>query len=270
MSFISNLKINNDFISFDLSNKSQKIKISLANAIRRTIISDIYTYTINDDTVVFFENSSVLNNEFLKHRLKLIPIVSNLNNVNYDNLIISCKKNNDNENIENIYVSDFICKDSISNELIDINLICKYPDILFAKLKNNQELSFESKLIKNNSYHGGSFFSPVSTCVYKFKIDDKSANKIVENMDENDKRKFMTQDIERVYEKNNIGEPNNYEFLIESNGFYEPKTIVSFGLESLLERLNNLKYEFTNKTPKENQTIFKPTRHQTNIRTKLR
>ncbi len=256
MSYISNFKIEDNLLSFDLNNNSKDVKISLANAIRRTIISDIYTYAINDHEITFYENSSILNNEFLKHRLTLIPINCELEDVNYDNLVISCKKTNDEENILSVYASDFIVKDVVSNEMLDILQIFKYPKILFAKLQYNQTIYFDAKLIKNNSEHGGSSFSPVSVCMYTFKIDEKMAKSISENMNDYEKRKFYTQEVERVYSKNDIGEPLAYHFSLEDNGFYQPKTILFFGLEYLIKRLNNVKIEFRNKKSKKINLIY--------------
>jgi DNA-directed RNA polymerase subunit L len=250
MSYISNFKIEDDLLSFDLNNNKKDVKISLANAIRRTIISDIPTYAINENEVIFFENSSMLNNEFLKHRLSLIPINCELEDVNYDNLLISCKKTNSEENIMSVYVKDFIVKDIVNNEELDILQIFKYPNILFAKLQYNQTISFDAKLIRNNLEYGGSVFSPVSVCMYIFKIDTKIVNSITENMPEHEKRRFFTQEVERVYSKNDIGEPSAYQFSIEANGFYQPKTILFFGLEYLIKRLNNVKTEFRNKKSK--------------------
>ena len=265
MPFISNLKINNDLISFDLDNSSNEIRISFVNAIRRTIISDIYTYAIDEKSVNFFENSSMLNNEFLKHRLTLIPVVSDLelSDINYENIVISCKKNNDGENMESIYVKDFICKDITTEKIIDNDKLFggepqkeyKYENILLCKIKNKQQLSFDAKLVKNNAEHGGSVFSPVSKCIYTFKIDDKEVKKMTSNMNETEKTAFNTLDIERVYAKNDKGEPNVYQFCIESIGFYKPKNIVLLGIESLINRLNNLKTDFNNKKSKKVELV---------------
>jgi DNA-directed RNA polymerase subunit L len=249
MSFISNIKTNNDLISFDLNNNSKELKISFANALRRTIISDIDTYAIDSKSIIFYENTSMLNNEFLKHRLTLIPLISNLENIDYDNIIISCKKTNDGENMESIYVSDFVCTEN-ENKIIDNSIIFKYPNILFAKLKNSKFLSFECKITKNNAYYGGSFFSPVSICLYTFKVDDKKVDEITKEMDESQKKTFFSQDIERIYKKNDLGEPSVYQFQIESIGFYDPKNILLLGINSLKERLNNLKIELRNKKSK--------------------
>jgi len=250
MSYILNKKLNNNTLTFDLINSSKNIKISLANAIRRIIISDIPVFSIDEKSIIFHENNTVLNNEFLKHRLSLIPIKSDLENVDYENLLITCKKNNDNELIENIYVSDFECIDTNKNIVIENELIFPYPKILFAKIKNNQFISFESKLTNNNSENGGSQFCPVSTCIYTFKIDKKKTDEIVKNLEENKKNSFNTQEIQRVYEKNDIGDPNVYQFVLESIGFYDCNKIIEIGLDSLINRLSVIKTELKNNKSK--------------------
>jgi len=42
---------------------------SIANGIRRTLLSDIKTVAINPDNIIINTNSGSLHNEFLKHRI---------------------------------------------------------------------------------------------------------------------------------------------------------------------------------------------------------
>ena len=240
MAYITNIVDNKETISFNLNNSDDDVNISLANAIRRTIISDIETYAIDEKSVIFFSNNSILDNEFLKHRLSLIPIVSDIESFDYENLIISCKENNYLENIKSVYAKNFVCKNSENNTIYDNTKIFKYPDILFGKLKNNQEVSFEAKLVKNNSDYGGAFFSPVSACIYTFKMDENKKNE----------KKIDFHDAERNFELNKNGNPLVYKFLIESIGFYDSKDIVMIGLNLLKERLLIAKEEFGNKNSK--------------------
>lgn len=63
--------LTDDYCEFVLSNTD----VSIANALRRIILSHVPTIAV--DLVEIDENSTVLNDEFLAHRLGLIPIVSN-------------------------------------------------------------------------------------------------------------------------------------------------------------------------------------------------
>lgn len=62
--------IKDDVLKFELRDTDA----SIANALRRIMIAEVPTLAI--DLVEIETNSSVLNDEFLAHRLGLIPIVS--------------------------------------------------------------------------------------------------------------------------------------------------------------------------------------------------
>jgi DNA-directed RNA polymerase subunit L len=248
MSFITNLSIDerNNKISFLLKN-NDKIKISFANALRRIIIANIHVHIMGK--TVFFENSSMIDNEFLEHRLKLIPIncdyidsiSKDYENI-YENIVISCKKSNiNNENLISVYPSDFVCK--IGDKELENSKIFPYPNILWGKLKMNQKISFESRLVRNNQEYGGSFFEPVSKCVYTFGIDEKKSNEIMKNMPEEEQKKFSTLDIARVYSKTSNGEPSEYIFNYVSIGFYSCMYILKKGVEILINKLLIIKNE---------------------------
>ena len=248
MSFITNLSTDekNNKISFLLKN-NDKIKISFANALRRIMISNIHVHVMGK--TVFFENSSMIDNEFLEHRLKLIPInceyidsiSKDYENI-YENIVISCKKQNENnENLISVYPSDFVCK--IGEIELENSKIFPYPDILIGKLKMNQKVSFESRLVKNNQEYGGSFFEPVAQCVYTFGIDETKSNEMMKSMSEEEQKKFSTLDIARVYSKTVTGEPSIYNFNYTSIGFYPCMYILKKGVELLKNKLLVIKTE---------------------------
>jgi DNA-directed RNA polymerase subunit L len=240
---ISNIKIKNEEISFEINNEKEEFKISLVNGLRRILISSIYVWNIEE--VIFYENNSILDNEFLKKRLSLIPIKCDNNDINYENIIISLDKNNKEEYMENIFLRDFICKED--DKIIDINKLFEYPNILFTKLKNNQSISLQAKLKYNNAAQGGSSYSPVVACSYTFGIDEKKVLNMKKIMTKEEINNFETQDIERVYKKNNIGDPTYYHFSFEINGFFQHIYLIKTAIDILIDKLKNISNEITNK-----------------------
>ena len=72
---ISNISVDEELYKFTLSG----VNVSLANALRRTILNDIpitviHTETYKDNQCIIEKNNTRLHNEILKHRLSCIPI----------------------------------------------------------------------------------------------------------------------------------------------------------------------------------------------------
>jgi DNA-directed RNA polymerase II subunit RPB3 len=65
-------EMRDDYLAFELSNTD----VSMANSLRRIMIAEVATLAI--DLVEFEDNTSVLNDEFMSHRLGLIPIKSHI------------------------------------------------------------------------------------------------------------------------------------------------------------------------------------------------
>jgi len=237
MPYIKNINTIENSLKFEIDNHSNNFKISFTNALRRIILSEINTWAIDEHKINFIENNSILNNEFLKHRLGLIPIASN-KELKYENLVISCNVKNEEETIKSIYVSDFEIYDEIEDKTYDIKDFVKYPNILFAKLQNNEYFSFNSRLSNKTAQEGGAQYCPVSTCIVTFKHDEEDLKNNINQIDKNEQESFIINNQEKIYKKNNQGNPLIFEINIETIGFYENKSIIEKGLTILEEKIN--------------------------------
>lgn len=232
MSNIKNFLVENDCVKFQIDNSKGLYKISFPNALRRILISYIDCYVMDFKDINFIENNSLFNNEFLKSRLSLIPILSNNKKINYDFIQILCQKKNDLHTVEDVYVSDFKIRDRTTENEFKISDFFKHEDILFTKLQQEQYINFEANLIKNNALKGGSSFSPVSSCIVTFNNSNYDKEKLIER--------------ERNYDLNTVNEPKIYDFYYENIGFYESDELIKIGCNILIENLRKLKTKFEN------------------------
>jgi DNA-directed RNA polymerase II subunit RPB3 len=93
------LDLKEDTLTFALSNTN----ITIANTLRRVIIADVPTMAI--DLVEFEVNTSVLSDEFIAHRLGLIPLVSTkVDSFNYSRVLLSFHNE-----VLSVYLSIYTC-----------------------------------------------------------------------------------------------------------------------------------------------------------------
>lgn len=257
MSLFSNLQSSNNTLTFELKNKN--IKISLSNALRRIILSEIPMFSIDYNTINFSKNTSMLHDEFLARRLVLFPINYDivLNN-NIEEIEISLTKKNEEDHMIDILSKDF----KVNTTTKELNNLFFSEDILFGKLKPGQEIILNCKLTKKIAKYDGPQFCPVSVCPVGFKRDDNKINEMLKEMNqeineenkeeiENKKKEFMMIGADRIYLKNEKGEPQVYIFKIESVSELDSKKIFLYAIEVLKNKLNNLKSALNdNKTEK--------------------
>lgn len=239
--------MNNLFFEKNIQNNQNKYHISLINGIRRSMMCDIEVYCVDMDQTIFYENTSVTDNEFLNKRLHLTPILSDFDDVIYENIRIECKMKNNTQDITSVYVKDFIIKDE-NDKIINKNFFA-FPDILFTRLKPNQVISFETRLKKDNSQFGGAAYNPTCTCVHTFEMDENAVKDKIKELalNETESKSFMLDDAYQIYKKNNVGNPLVYKFNIESVGHLPPNKIFTEGIQMLKARILNAKNEMNTK-----------------------
>ena len=254
------LSEDNDILSFRLSN----INVSLANGLRRIILSEIPTivfktapYEQNKENII--TNTTRLNNELLKQRLSCIPIhIADLE-MPIQNYLVEVNVENLTDTIIYVTTEDFKIKNIVSNTYLsekdtrDIfppdKLTGYYID--FARLRQRisdeipgEKLHFTCELSFGKAVEDG-MFNVVSTCSYGMTQDPVHIEKVLGEKMQQWKDADMSKD-EIAFEKKNwllldgqrIVTPDSFDYLIETVGVFENQDIVKMGCDILIQKLN--------------------------------
>lgn len=246
---------------------------SFVNAIRRIILSEVETVGFNIDDyensdLKIIKNTSSIHNEFLLHRLGLIPInVSQVADFNPDNLKFTLKVQNTSNNLLNVTTKDFTIKNletgqqEPSSKYFLANEITK-DHILIITLKNNPTGEGEEVFVEGKCSVGtgkeNSRFSPVSCVAFTNKKDKQRAQAAFEDMigsmeevpeaKELTKlaKKFEIEESERYFMVDKNGDPDTFDFMIESVGVIPPGDILKLAIKKLIEKINNFNKQLNN------------------------
>jgi DNA-directed RNA polymerase II subunit RPB3 len=222
--------------SFDIDN----IDLSIANSIRRIILTEIPVvgfYGEDESTIDITTNTGPLHNEFMKHRIGLIPI--NVTEDITDNYIDNDYKFelnviNDGSTTINITTADFT--GTYKNNHLTINELKElFPpnpitknNILITRLRAGEQLQLTATAIKRTAKTNASF-SAVSLSNFYF-IEDKT---------ESDKKDNIL-DKHRSYVKNIYGDPTLLKFEIESVNNLSYLYLFSTAITILINKLTLL------------------------------
>tara|TARA_Y100000389_G_scaffold146763_1_gene145549 strand:+ start:599 stop:2014 length:1416 start_codon:yes stop_codon:yes gene_type:complete len=253
--------------------------VSVANSIRRIILSEIDTVVIrgfpykkNDINII--ENTGKLNNEILKQRLSAIPIhIKEFDGI--ENLELEIDQNNTMDRTMLLSTYHFKLKDvstgkyypkEFSEKVFPKN---KLTDdyILFARLRPRisqeipgEKLKLTAKFTVSNAKEF-SGFNVASTCAYGFTEDKLSQNEEWDNIQEelvksgkteseieNEKVNWYNHDAKRIYL------PNSFDFSLKTIGVFTNMEIINKALDKLIEKMDTIKentmngkYKFTDK-----------------------
>ena len=266
MSYISKIFGKDEYSrKIDISN----INSSYLSALRRIIISEIeiYGFDSNVECTQILENNTKYHNEFLAHRLSLVPLNITTDDFEYENYKFCLKKeNNHSESILNVCANDFevfnrknesdewvLIKDNISNFFKPNKLSNDY--IFICPLKSGEKILLECILSKRNGKYNSSF-SPVCKSIFYNAYDEEECEKIlseelklIDNQQQKDiKRKlFYNTEAYKYYKVNENNEPYNFVFEIESIGILTADQIFIKSLDKISKKLNICKLNLENK-----------------------
>ena len=243
------------------------VNVSLANALRRTIISDIplvvfrtTPYEKNKCNVI--ANTSRLNNEIIKQRLSCIPIhIKDTEEFPLKNYIMEVNVENNTDAIIFVTSEHFVIKDISTGKPLPQDKIREifpsddttgyFIDFVRLRPKISDEIPGE-KLYLTCEFDIGTakedgMFNSVSTCSYGFTAnipvqDAELVRKIQtwKNEEKNQKEiEFETAnwrllDAKRIYKK------DSFDFSVQSVGIYSNNEIVDLGCKLLIQKLSEL------------------------------
>lgn len=252
--------------------KIKDIDLCIVNAIRRVILSEVPTiapgfdpYDNDKNDVAFIVNTTSLHNEFLGHRLSLIPMFFTKEEIDSyapDAYIFSINVHNTGNEARYVTTDDITIKDAAGAQLPVEAVRRIFPHdpvthepVIISKVKpnlykpeNGEHLHVEFKARKGIAKEHASWCA-VSLCSYQFVVDEEDAAaklasmlEVSDDVGECDKirKHFNTLDKFRHYKKNLTGDPSEFMFSIESECGLAPEEVFEEALEILKNKVTQL------------------------------
>lgn len=254
---------NVDTLSFTLSG----VNVSIANAIRRIILSDI-------DTVVFrttpneknkaniITNTTRLNNEIIKQRLSCIPVhIKDHEEFPFKNYIMEVNVENNTDTLMIVTTEHFKIKDVATGKYLDENKTREifptnnytngFIDFVRLRPKVSDELHGEKIHLTcefdiGNAKEDG-MFNVASTCSYGYSIDDVSQEAVLQRKRQTWKDEGKTKE-EIDFESQNwklldglrITKKDSFDFMLESIGVYSNNELLDKACLILVQYLTQI------------------------------
>lgn len=251
-----------DTTTFTLSG----VNVSIANSVRRTILSDINTVVFKttpyeENNCKIMENTTRFNNEILKQRLSCIPIhISDLE-MPLQNYLMELKMENTTDTMMFCTSGDFKIKNLTTDQYLSETDTRKIfpPDsytgyfIDFARLhpkisdelpgeKINLTCEFSIDCAKTDA-----MYNVVSTCAYGMTVDVVSQEEILTKKQQEWKDKDFTKAQIEFESKNwklleglRIVKKDSFDFVLETIGVYENKELVKKACAIIIQKLEDL------------------------------
>lgn len=215
-----------DFMQVDdqtIRCKINRCSLSIANGIRRMLIAETPTLAI--DLIDMIENTGVLHDEFMAHRIGLLPIDSNdLSSFKYRD---ECES----EYLCNECSVDFVCnvtnKGTTNITVTTADFVSQNPkyqmmfnkrdgtELPITKLAPGQTIHFNGIAFKDIGQEH-SKWSPVIACTCVYHADT---------------------DADKVTQFTQSSEPTEFEFTLETSVAIQPKLALISGLDELIDKL---------------------------------
>jgi len=252
-----------DSIGFTLSG----VNVSLANGLRRTLLSDIpqvvFRTTPNEQNkCTIYANTSRLNNEIIKQRLSCIPIhIKNVEEFPLKNYLLEVHVENNTDNIMYVTTENFTIKDIVTGKDLSKDKVREIfpPDdttgyyIDFVRLRPRisddipgEKIHLICEFDIGTAKEDG-MFNAVSTCSYGFTIDTALQEaELAKNLqtwkDEGKNEEEIKFEAEnwKLLEGKRICKKDSFDFVLQSVGVYTNHELLNAACKIIIERLGEL------------------------------
>ncbi len=247
-----------EYIKFELTGTD----LATANALRRVMIAEVPTLAI--ENVFISENSSPLHDEFLAHRLGLIPLDSTDAALGFEytqdcdcEVGTNCEKcrvefrlevKNTSGDVRLVKSSDLVSMDRRVEPVHRTN----DNGILIVKLGRNQELKLRATATKGIGKEHAKW-SPVAVATFQIDPDIFINEPLMEKLTPKQKREFVERDPDKLFAYNE--EADEVYVTDKSRCTYNREIL--YAAEELAQKLDNIEYEgLVTITPKPDTFIF--------------
>lgn len=244
------------------------VNVCIANAIRRTILSDIKTVVFitspyENNKSNFIINTTRFNNEVLKHRLSSIPIHIKDISIPLENYQLEVDVKNTTDSVISVTTKDFKIKDKVSEKYLSEERVKEiFPPFIpnlkdseyyieFVTLRPKISEDIEGEQIKltcdfslGTAKEDGAF-NVVGTCSYGMTVDvtEMKEKLKVQRQKWKDENK-NTEEIEyesknwELLEGKRCVKKDSFDFIIESIGVFETNELVINACEIIINKLS--------------------------------
>jgi DNA-directed RNA polymerase II subunit RPB3 len=296
-STFENIRYNNKFnLSFQLKNSH----VSYANTLRRMILCEVPSVGFRAEIlkdgstsdVSILRNTTAMSNEMFAHRIGLVLVHANPLDWEPTRYEFRLNVENSSDKPLDVKVSDIEVYENQDNEMVKIpNTKFFHPDpitndtSLLAVLKpkignsNIEAVAFKARATVGIGRENMRF-SPVSQCSYGYTRDnspeklkqiftewlDRHKKINIADLEQDSERKkmlereFETMEAQRCFLVNEKGEPNSFDFIIESTGAFDPFDIVIEGLKAIERKCS--KYAALDKGDLPDNVKIQPTKKE--------
>ena len=256
---VTMLSLNEDTVKFSVDG----IDAAFANALRRTMVSEVPTMAIED--IFYYDNTSVVPDEVLAHRIGLVPLKTDLEHYRLPsecdcNADLGCPKCRVTLSL-NVKAEDER-KTVYSGDLVPVDpaIAPVIPYIPLAKLAPGQSISLEA-YAQLGKGHNHTKWSPIAMAIYQnaaeIKTDVATAAKCVEESPKGvvlvKKDTIKVVDVlafnlsptcSSLLKEDSLKDhmkSDEFVFTVESTGALPPEKIVSEAVKILNAKLEELK-----------------------------